>query len=120
MKKIFRKLASLCVTSYANRTFRNAIKVANSWYEHTGKRHYVITDPRNERKLVTISREGFCKLRHELGIPSKELTIQHLKNTCWYYTPNENKRDIIPAKELVIRRLAFVRDRLNAAGLLEK
>lgn len=120
MKKLFRKWAAYFVTAYANRTFRNAIKVADSWQGGTHKRHYVITDPNDDRKLVTINTEGFLEMRHALGIRSKDMPISYLKNTCWYYTPNNEGRDVIPARELVIRRLAFVRDRLNAAGLLDK
>ena len=120
MKKFFRKLASYCVTVYANRRFRKAMKVANSWYEHTKKRYYVITDPRNDSRLVALTSKDFFKIRRDLGIPSKQLPLAVLKKRCWYYTPNENGRDLIPARELVIRRLAFVKDRLEAAGLLAK
>lgn len=120
MKKFFKKLAAYFVTTYANRTYRNAIKVADSWRAATGKRYYVITDPRDERKLVSLDNKGFIQIRHELGIRSKDLTIGELKSRCWYYTANENGKDVIPARELVIRRLAFVRDRLKAAKLVEE
>lgn len=120
MKKIFRKMARRLVTIYANRTFRKAIKVAESWHEGTHNKYFVITDPRDESKLVALDSRSFLKLRHDLGIKSKDCTLAMLKATCWYYTANANGKDKIPAKDLVVRRLAFVRDRIKAANLLDE
>lgn len=120
MNKFFKKVARRVVAIYANRIYRKAVKVANSWYEGTGKRYFVITDPLNESRLVALDTKGFLKLRHDLGISSKDCTVAFLKNTCWYYTPNEKGKDRIEPRELVRRRLAFVRDRLEAAKLLDE
>lgn len=116
--KPFKKLASFFVTAYANRVFRNAVKIADSWHEGTGKRYYVIFSPEGNDKLVTIDDNGFLAIRKAMGMTGKEYPIAKLKNTCWYYTPNISDKDRITDRELEVRRLAFVRDRIKKAKLL--
>lgn len=116
--KPFKKLASFFVTAYANRVFRNAVKIADSWHEGTGKRYYVIFSPEGNDKLVAIDDKGFLEIRKAMGMTGKEYPIAKLKNTCWYYTLNNSGKDRITDRELEVRRLAFVRERLAKAKLL--
>jgi len=119
MKKYFKKMARRVVTLYANRTYRQAVRVAESWYAHTGKRHYVIENPFNERELVAIDTDTFLNIRHKLGIRSKDCTISYLMKTCYYFTESKADGRKMSPKDLVVRRLAFVRDVMKRAKLLD-
>lgn len=120
MKKYFKKLAARIVTFYAKRTFDEGIRLAESWRKVTGKRHYLISDPNDERKLVAIDARGHCLIRKQFGGTGKAMPIKDLKKQCWYYTVNERGLDQINPRDLMIRKYAFIQDRLAAAGLLNK
>ena len=125
MKRTFKKLAALFVTAYANRLYNQAVKVAETRHEMDGAIHYVITDPRNPKKLIIINIQQFLELRHRFEIRSKDMPIHELRNHCWYRTGkliNNTKKkgfdkDCLSAKKVEIRRLAFARELLSRAGL---
>ena len=119
MKKFFKKMARRIVTIYANRTYRQAVKVAESWYQHTGRRYYVIENPFNEKELVAIDTKAFLDMRHKLGIRSKDCTISYLMKSCYYYTNSKTDGQKMSPRDLVIRRLAFVREVMKRANLLD-
>lgn len=126
MRRTFKKLAALFVTAYANRLYNQAVKVAETRHEIDGwATYYVITDPRNPKKLIVINIQQFLELRHRLGVRSKDLPISELRGHCWYrtgrriYTSKKKgfDKDRLSAKEIEIRRLAFARELLSRAGL---
>lgn len=118
MKNPFKMIAKRLVVAEANRMYRKAIKLADKRHEEEKNRIYVIEHPEDPKRLLLINKDEFLYIRHKLGITSKQQPLRMLKARAWYYTRNESERDPIPAKDLVIRRLAFVRDRLSAANLL--
>lgn len=117
MMNPFKKIARLCVGAYAKNLFNKAIEVAESKYKERPDMYYVINDPNNPKKLVVINNAQFRTIRHIMGIPSKELTMQTLKNTCWYHTKNLVGKDALSPRDITIRKLAFLRDLLHKAKL---
>ena len=125
MKKYFSRLAAFFVTAYANRLFKQAIKFAEQRHNVEGSTMYVITDPRDPKKLVVIDIHQFLELRHRFEISSKDMPISELRGHCWYRTgktvhhskKKSIDKDRLSAKEIDVRRLAFVRELLTRAGL---
>lgn len=120
MKKTIKSIKRFFVTRNANRKFRKAVQVANSWYNATHKRYYVIGNPMKEEELVSIDTSAFFSLRKEFGLKGKTFPLELIKMQAWYYTPNHEGRDRIDPKEFTKRRLAFIRWRLEENGLLEE
>lgn len=119
MKNPFKTLAKRLVTAESNRIFRKAIMLAEKRHNEEGKRIYVIEHPENPKKLLLINDKEFLELRHRYGITSKQQPIRMLKSQCWYYTSNGSGKDPIDPRSLTVRKLAFIRDRLISAKLIE-
>lgn len=114
---MFKKFAALCVTAYAKRTFNQAVSFANQCYEKKPDMYYVISDPAKPRNLLCINTAQFLELRHEYQVPSRALPISSIKKGCWYHTKSKARKDALTERELIIRKLAFVRELLFKAKL---
>lgn len=117
MKNPFKKLAALCVTAYAKKIFNQAINLAEDKYKASPDMYFVITDPSRPKRLMCINTRQFLDLRHKYHIPSKALTIDKLKNTCWYRTKSKAGTDAMSFQDLTVRKLAFCRELLKRAKL---
>ena len=115
MKKFFKKVAAFFVTAYANRIYKQAVTAAELRYDEEKDMIFVITDPSEPSRLMVMNLKQFLDLRHRFRIPSKELTIQTLKNRCWYHTKSKLGREALTEEDKTVRRLAFVREALRRA-----
>lgn len=118
---IFKKLARRIVVAEAGRLYNKAVRLAEKQHEICGERIYVITDPANLNRLITVNDEGFKKIRKDvLHGSGKTYPLKDLKRFCWYYTRNHNERDPLPPNLLMGRKMGFVHECMNRAGVLEK
>lgn len=118
MKKFFHKIASLCVTAYAKRIYQQAVELAESKYQEYPDMYFVISDPRDNGRLMCIDVGQFLEMRHRYNIPSKELPIASLKKGCWYHTKSKSGKDPLTPEETETRKLAFIRELLRRAKLI--
>lgn len=118
MKKYFKKLAALCVTAYANKIYSQATALAEGKYLEHPDMYFVITDPANPKGLMCINKDQFLDLRHRYHIPSKALTIQTLKNQCWYHTLSKTGLDGMTKEDIEVRMAAFRKMLLEKAKLV--
>lgn len=117
MKKIFKKLAALCVTAYAKKIYDQAVELAEDKYQRNPDMYFVITDPSNPKKLMCINTRQFLDLRHAYKIPSKDLPISRVQNSCWYHTKSKTGTGALSFRDLTVRKLAFCRELLTRAKL---
>lgn len=116
MKKIFKKLAGLIVTLYANRIYAAVAKQADAAHQKTKERYYVISSMADISKLVIIDRNGFREMKNATGAHTQ--TLANLMKGAWYYTADKLERGGLSASEREVRRLAFARHMLERAKLL--
>ena len=120
MKRIFRKIAAFFVTAYARRIYNNAVKTADSRHKREKVMIYVASETFRPRHLTTYDRWQFKAEKHAYGHLARVLSLQTLKNGCWYHTPDTAGNQKMSDRERERRRLAFIRERLLMAGLLDR
>ena len=81
-------------------------------------RHYVISHPLNDRRLIVVTAKQHRQLRKEFNVPRNYLPVDCLEKQSWYYTAGASGKDGISYREEQIRRLAFVRMLLKKAKLI--
>lgn len=118
MKKFFRRIAAFVVTVYANRIYRNAVKVADARHEKEKEMIYVASSLADVRVLTTYNRKQFRLMKNRLFIPKHY--ICNLKAGAWYHTADRGCIRGLSDKEKDARRLAFVKHVLDRAGLLDR
>lgn len=118
MKKFFRLIAAHIVTMYANRIYRNAVKIADKRHEKEKEMIYVASSLADVRVLTTYNRKEFRRMKNRLFIPKHH--ICNLKAGAWYHTADRGCIRGLNDKEKEARRLAFVKHVLERAKLLDK
>lgn len=120
MKKFFRKIAVFFVTAYARRIYSNAVKTADARHKKEGVMIYVASETFRPDHLTTYDRWQFKNEKRAFGYLARIMTLQTLKNGCWYHTPDTAGNQEMSISEMERRRRAFIRERLAKAGLLEE
>ncbi len=113
----FKKLAGYIVTYQANRLYKKAVKFAVKRNKEEKTRIYVIEDPIHPRRLITLNRTQFRKIKRNLRI-YKGLPVSNIKDGAFYYTPDAQGKDAMSQGEISLRRLGFTRMLLQRAKLL--
>lgn len=117
-KKFFRKLAALVVTVYANRIYKQAVRNADIRHAKEKTMIYVASQVFHPDRLTTYDKARFKTEKKVFGYHARILTLQTLKNGCYYHTPDKAGNQAMTEKEKEVRRRAFVKERLAAAKLL--
>ena len=116
--KIFKKLAAMVVTIYANYLYNKAVRIADQRHEREHTMIYVASKNFHPDYLTTYNRERFKIEKQVFGYHARLLTLQTLKNGCYYHTPDRAGNQAMSEREKERRRLFFVRERLQKARLL--
>ena len=127
MKKIFqsikafiRRMAIYVVTAYANRIYKKAVIAADERHAKEKETIYVSNGAINASSLVTYNRKEFRRAKRILRVyDNKQYNIAALKSASWYYTPNREEKDGMTERSKELRRLAFVKNLLRQAKLLD-
>lgn len=119
MKKWFRKLAVMVVTIYANYLYRKAVRIADKRHAQEKQMIYVASKNFHPDYLTTYDRARFKREKKVFGFHARLLTLQTLKNGCYYHTPDRAGNQAMSEREKERRRLYFIRERLIKARLKE-
>lgn len=119
MKKFFQRIAAFFVLLYAKRIYDRAVKTADNRHKKERGMIYVASETFHPDHLTTYDRRRFKIEKRVYGECARLLTLQTLKNGCWYHTPDTAGNQAMSAAEIEKRRKAFMRERLAAAGLSE-
>ena len=131
MKKFFRKIAAMLVTAYYRRMYNNGVKMCDQLHAQKKYAYYLIDWPvkGGKRILRPLNHRGFRNLKHwsqgfyygvDMKYWSKDYNMALLREGAWYYTPDRAEKDGLTPKEKEIRRLAFLREGLRRAKLLDE
>ena len=131
MRKFFRGIAARCVTWYYNRMYQKGAQACDKLHKEKGWAYYLIDwpDKNGRRVLKPLNRRGFRNLKHwsqsfyfgvDMKYWSKDYNMSVLREGAWYYTPDKAEKDGLTEKEKEVRRLAFLREGLRRANLLDE
>ena len=131
MRKFFRGIAARCVTWYYNRMYQSGAQACDKLHKEKGWAYYLIDwpDKNGKRVLKPLNRRGFRNLKHwsqsfyfgvDMKYWSKDYNMSVLREGAWYYTPDKAEKDGLTEKEKEVRRLAFLREGLRRANLLDE
>lgn len=130
MRKFFRRIAARLVTWYYRRMYQSGVQACDKLHAEKGWAYYLIDwpDKNGKRVLKPLNRRGFRNLKHwsqsfYIGVDmkywSKDYNMSVLRDGAWYYTPDKAQQGGLTEKEKEVRRLAFLREGLRRANLLD-
>lgn len=115
---IFKKLAVVIVTIYANHLYKQAVRIADERYRKEHRMIYVASRNFRPDLLTTYDRDRFKFEKKVFGYHARLLTLQTLKHGCYYHTPDTAGNQAMTQEEKEARRLFFVQERLRKAKLV--
>lgn len=119
IKRILRKPAIIVVTIYARYIFRKGVDAAERRHVvEDGNIIYLAANSFRPDHLVTYNKSQFKTEKKVYGFAARLLTMNTLRNGCYYYTADQFGRNGISKQELERRRKAFVKERLRKARLI--
>lgn len=118
LKRLFRKPAILLVTRWANRSYAQGVQATEERHRRQGETIYLATNAFHPDKLVTYDKRQFKVEKRVYGYHARLLTMNTLKQGCWYYSADRYGNNGISEQEKEIRRKAFIKARLKAAKLI--
>lgn len=121
-KKIARKISVLLVTIWAKRTWRIGVEAAERRWKQTPPAQrrtiYLAANSFRPDHLVTYDKPQFKLEKHVYGYQARLLTMNRLRQGCYYYTADKYGNNGMTDEEKEIRRRAFIKQRLRMAGLI--
>lgn len=122
IKKLFRRPAIILVTLWSRWAYNKGVRAAEERWKNTPAEHrctiYLAANSFRPDRLVTYDKMQFKLEKRVFGYHARLLTMNTLKNGCYYYTADRYGHNRIPDKEKEIRRRAFIKERLQIAGLV--
>lgn len=118
MKKLFRRLAILVVTIWANYIYKTAVAQADARYRREHTMIYVASKNFQPDYLTTYDRNRFKAEKEVFGYAARLLTLQTLKIGCYYHTPDKAGNQAMSERDKEVRRQFFIRERLHKAKLI--
>ena len=118
IRRIFRRPAIAVVTIWANYTYKKIVKIADERHRREHTMIYVASQSFHPDMLTTYDRRRFKIEKSVYGWQARLLTLQSLKNGCYYHTPDKVGNQALSEKEKERRRKAFVKERLKLAKLI--
>lgn len=116
--RILRKPAVIFVTWYALYIYRKGVMAAERRHENEGNIIYLAEDTFRPNRLTTFDKAEFKSQKRFFGTPARLLTMNTLKNRCYYHTADRFGKNGLSKHDATIRKKAFVKERLSLAGLI--
>lgn len=117
LKRIFRRPASWFVTQWAKKAYREGVEAAEKRHKASGRIIYVASATFRPDRLKTYDRVQFRTEKRVFGVHARLLTMNTLRRGCYYHTADMQGKNGLTEKDMMIRREAFIRERLKMAGL---
>lgn len=117
-KKLFRRPAILLVTWWANRSYKQGVQAAEERWRKSRKTIYLAANSFRPDHLVTYDKQQFKLEKRVFGYHARLLTMNTLKQGCYYYTADKYGNNRISQQEKELRRKAFIKQRLKMAKLI--
>lgn len=117
-KKLFRRPAIFFVTLYAKHIYNQGVEAAEKRHYVEGDRIYLASKTFHPDTLVTYNKGQFKVQKRAFGMAARLLTMNTLKQRCYYHTADRYGEGRLSEEDKEIRKKAFIRERLRYAGLI--
>ena len=117
-KRLFRRPAILLVTLWARRAYKEGVKAAEARHKIEHKTIYLAANSFRPDHLVTYDKAQFKTEKRVYGTKARLLTMNTLKQRCYYHTADGQGLNALDEREKEIRRRAFIKERLRMARLI--
>lgn len=117
-KRLFRRPAIFLVTIWARRAYNEGVAAAELRHKREHKTIYLAANSFRPDHLVTYDKSQFKIEKKVYGVKARLLTMNTLKQRCYYHTPDGQELNGLSEKEKEIRRRAFIKERLRMAKLI--
>lgn len=117
-KRIIRKPAILFVTLWARRAYDMGVEAAEKRHAKEHCTIYLAEDSFKPGRLVTYDKAQFKTEKRVYGVSARLLTMNTLRSGSYYYTKDTLEQHGISKHDRIVRRKAFVKERLRKAGLI--
>lgn len=118
-RMIIRKPAVLFVTLWSRLVYRKGVSAAEQRHVREKVTIYLAADSFKPDRLVTYDKLQFKAEKRVYGMSARLLTMNTLRNGCYYHTADRFGKGKMSRREQEIRRKAFIRERLRLAGLAD-
>lgn len=115
---IFKKLAVVVVTAYANHLYRTARNKADAMYRKRPQMYYVASQVFRPDTLTIYDKARFKTEKHAFGRAAELCTLIQLKYGCYYHTPDTAGNQAMTQHEKEVARRYFIKERLAKAKLI--
>lgn len=115
---IFKRLAVVIVTAYAHYLFKKAKNNADAMYRKKPQMYYVASQVFKPNTLTIYDRNRFKREKRVFGRSAELLTLNSLKNGCYYHTPDTAGNQTMSEHDIDVARRYFVWERLKMAKLI--
>lgn len=117
-KNPFKILARKVVILWTKYIYNKAVKIADRRYREEHTMIYVVSKPFRPDLLVTLSKREFKAMKlYSWGYRGRLLTLQTLRNGCYYHTPDPVGNQSMDDNERARRLKYFIKERLIKAKL---
>lgn len=117
-KNPFRRLAIIIVSIYARYIYNKGVEAAERRHAKERSMIYLASKTFYPDRLVTYNKGQFKVQKRAFGMAARLLTMNTLKNHCYYHTADAWGQNGLSDKDKEIRRKAFVKERLRLAKLI--
>jgi len=118
IKKLFRKPAIIFVTLYAKHIYNQGVSAAEERHRREGNTVYLAANSFRPDHLVTYNKTQFKIEKKVYGVAARLLTMNTLRNGCYYYTADRYGANGMTSREKEVRKKAFIKERLQKARLI--
>ena len=117
-KKLFRRPAIFFVTLYAKYIYNQGVEAAEKRHLAEGNRIYLAAKTFHPDRLVTYNKGQFKVQKRAFGMTARLLTMNTLKQRCYYHTADRYGEGRLSEEDIAIRKQAFIKERLRYAGVV--
>lgn len=118
LKRLFRRPAILLVTLWARLAYNQGVEAAELRHKTSGHVIYLAANSFRPDHLVTYDKQQFKTEKRVYGYHARLLTMNTLKQGCFYYTADRYGNNGMTPKEKEFRRRAFIDQRLRMSKLV--
>ena len=117
-QRLIRKPAVLMVTLWARHAYNMGVEAAEKRHAKEHCTIYLAEDSFKPGRLVTYNKLQFKTEKRVYGVSARLLTMNTLRSGSYYYTKDVLEQNGISKHDAIVRRKAFVKERLRKACLV--
>lgn len=119
LKNLRRRIAIIFVTLWAKLAYEEGVYAAEKRRrQNDGEMIYLAKNSFRPDHLVTYNKEQFKVEKRVYGVAARLLTMNTLRQYCYYHTADRFGQNGLSSHEKETRKKAFIKERLSLAKLI--